>query len=145
LWEARTAVHVMPTFAVLGSDVLLAFTYASGLLLWRRSARAMAFTAPMTAAGRKALTNYLMQSLVFALLFYGYGFGLFGRLDPTTAALIGVAFYAGQLRFSKWWLNQYLFGPFEWLWRSLTYGRRQPMRQRHTVHSLGVPGQGVEP
>jgi len=146
LWEAyRKAVHVMPTFAFLGSDVPLAFAYASGLLLWRRSARAMAFTAPITAAGRMAFTNYLMQSLVFALLFYGYGFGLFGRLDPTTAALIGFVFYGGQLWFSKWWLNQYRFGPFEWLWRSLTYGRRQPMRQRHTVHSSGAPGQGVEP
>jgi uncharacterized protein len=146
LWEAfRKAVHVIPAFAALGSDVPLAFAYASGLLLWRRSARAMAFTAPITAAGRMALTNYLMQSLVFALLFYGYGFGLFGRLDPTTAALIGFAFYAGQLWFSKWWLNQYRFGPFEWLWRSLTYGRRQPMRLLHCVPTLAMPSPRVEP
>ena len=124
----RKVEHVMPAFAVFGSDVPLAFAYASGFLLWRRSARAAMFTAPIAAAGRMALTNYLMQSLVFALLFYGYGLGLFGRLDPTTAALIGVASYAGQLWFSKWWLNQYHFGPFEWLWRSLTYGHRQPMR-----------------
>ena len=122
------AVHVIPAFTVLGSDIPLAFAYASGLLLWRRSARAATFTAPIAAAGRMALTNYLMQSLVLALLFYGYGLGLFGRLDPATGALIGVAFYAGQLYFSKWWLKQYRFGPFEWLWRSLTYGRRQPMR-----------------
>jgi uncharacterized protein len=145
-WEAfRKAVHVMPAFAVLGSDVPLAFAYASGLLLWRRSAWAAAFTAPIAAAGRMALTNYLMQSLVFALLFYGYGLGLFGRLDPTTAALIGGAFYAGQLWFSKWWLNQYRFGPFEWLWRSLTYGRRQPMRLLHLAPTLATPGPRVEP
>ena len=146
LWEAfRKAVHVMPAFAVLRSDVPLAFAYASGLLLWRRSACAAAFTAPIAAAGRMALTNYLMQSLVFALLFYGYGFGLFGRLDPSTAALIGVAFYAGQLWFSKWWLNQYAFGPFEWLWRSLTYGRRQPMRLLHCVPTLAMPSPRVKP
>jgi uncharacterized protein len=146
LWKTvRTAVHVLPAFAVLGSDVPLAFAYASGLLLWRRSARATAFTAPITAAGRMALTNYLMQSLVFALLFYGYGFGLFGRLDPTTAALIGVGFYAVQLWFSKWWLNRYRFGPFEWLWRSLTYGRRQPMRLLHCGPTLAAPDPRVEP
>lgn len=146
LWEAfRKAVHVMPAFAVLGSDVPLAFAYACGLLLWRRSARAEAFTAPIAAAGRMALTNYLMQSLVFALLFYGYGLGLFGRLDPTTATLIGVAFYVGQLWFSKWWLNRYRFGPFEWLWRSLTYGRRQPMRLLHCVPTLATPDPRVEP
>ena len=86
-----------------------------------------------------------MQSIVFALLFYGYGFQLFGRLDPQTATVIGVAFYAGQLWFSAWWLKQYQFGPFEWLWRSLTYGSRQPMRQRHAVLTLPMPGPGVEP
>lgn len=121
-------VHILPVVAASGSHVPLAFSYACGLLLWRRSARAEALTAPVAAAGRLALTNYLMQSLVFALLFYGYGFGLFGRLDSLTAMLIGIPLYAAQLWFSKWWLNHYRFGPFEWLWRSLTYGRGQPMR-----------------
>jgi uncharacterized protein len=118
-------VHGGPVLAALGSDVPLAFAYASGLLLWRRSERATAITAPIAAAGRMALTNYLAQSLVFALLFYGFGFGLFGRLDPTMAAAMGVVFYAAQLWFSVWWLSRYSFGPFEWLWRSMTYGRRQ--------------------
>ena len=85
-----------------------------------------------------ALTNYLTQSLVFALLFYGYGFRLFGRLDPKTTAAFGVAFYGGQLWFSVWWLKHYCFGPFEWLWRSMTYGRRQPMRVFHAVPALAT-------
>jgi hypothetical protein len=76
-----------------------------------------------------ALTNYLMQSIVLALFFYGYGFQLFGRLDPMTAATMGVAFYAAQLLFSVWWLKRYRFGPFEWVWRSMTYGARQPVLQ----------------
>lgn len=139
LWEvSRKAVPVMPAFAVLGSHVPLAFAYASGLLLWRRSARAETLMAPVAAAGRMALTNYLMQSLVLAFVFYGYGLRRFGRLDPTTAVLIGVPFYAGQLWFSRWWLNQYRFGPFEWVWRSLTYGRRQPMRLLQSNPSNGV-------
>ena len=73
-----------------------------------------------------ALTNYLTQSLLFATLFYG--FHLFGQWDMVTAAIFGVAVYAAQLAFSVWWLRRYRFGPFEWFWRSLTYGRRQPMR-----------------
>jgi uncharacterized protein len=113
---------------VFGSHLPLAFAYAAGLLAWKRSKRAGAFTSPLVAAGRMALSNYLAQSLVFALLFYGYGFQLFGRLDPETAAALGVAFYGLQLWFSVYWLKRYRFGPFEWLWRSLTYGRRQFMR-----------------
>jgi uncharacterized protein len=89
-------VKVAPFLAALGSHVPLALSYASGLLAWRRSERAMAWAAPVAAAGRMALTNYQAQSLVFALLFYGYGFQLFGRLDPQMTTVIGVAFYAGQ-------------------------------------------------
>jgi uncharacterized protein len=130
---------------VLGSHVPLAFAYAAALLSWRRSARATAVTAPVAAAGRMALTNYLMQSIAFALLFYGYGFQLFGRLDPLAATVIGVAFYASQLWFSTWWLKQYQFGPFEWLWRSLTYGRRQPMRRGQAVRALAASAQSLQP
>ena len=112
----------------LRTHISLAFAYFAALVAWRRSNRSAALTAPVAAAGRMAFTNYLTQSLLFALLFYGFGFGLFGRLDPATAAVLGVAVYAGQLWFSSWWLHRYRFGPFEWLWRSLTYGRAQPMR-----------------
>jgi uncharacterized protein len=108
-------------------DIPLAFAYACGLLVWRRSSRADALTAPFAAAGRMAFTNYLTQSLIFGLIFYGYGFGLFGRLDPATALVLAIPLYVAQLWLSTWWLQRYRFGPFEWLWRSLTYGRRQPM------------------
>jgi uncharacterized protein len=112
---------------VFGSDLPLVLAYAAGLLAWHRSDRPKVWTAPVAAAGRMALSNYLAQSLIFAILFYGYGFGLFGRLDAATAAALGVALYAGQLWCSVWWLRRYRFGPFEWVWRSITYGRRQPM------------------
>ena len=108
-------------------DILLALAYACAILLWKRSARTETLTAPFAAAGRMAFTNYLTQSLILCLIFYGYGFGLFGRLDPATALLLVIPLYVAQLAFSLWWLRRYRFGPFEWLWRSLTYGRRQPM------------------
>ena len=134
----KMPVSVPPVLHMLGSHLPLAFAYAAGLLAWRRSKRADELTSPVAAAGRMALTNYLMQSVVFALLFYGYGFQLFGRLDPKTAAALGTAFYALQIWFSVRWLRRYRFGPFEWLWRSLTYGRRQPMR-RAAASSRALP------
>ena len=73
--------------------------------------------------------NYLTQSVIFSALFYGFGFGLFGRLGSAVAALLGLVVFAAQLAASDWWLERFRFGPTEWLWRSLTYGRWQP-RQR---------------
>lgn len=80
------------------------------------------------AVGRMAVTNYLMHSLILTTVFYGYGFGLYGSISRFSqmgfvAVVIGL-----QLLISPWWFNRYRFGPVEWLWRSLTYWKRQPMR-----------------
>jgi len=108
----------------LRQHVPLATAYGAALLAWRRGERAKRWTAPIAAAGRMAFTNYLTQSLVCALVFNG--FGLFGRVSPVVAAAGGVLFYAVQVWWSAWWLARHRFGPLEWIWRSLTYGRRQP-------------------
>lgn len=79
-------------------------------------------------AGRMALTNYLLQSLCWTTLFYGYGFGLWGKLPQAVQLPLAVVFFAVQVAFSHWWLARFRFGPAEWLWRSLTYWRLQPMR-----------------
>ena len=113
----------------LGASLPLAFAYAAGLLLWLHPARAAAWPA-LAATGQMALTNYLLESVILGFLFYGYGFGLFGRLGSAPAALIGIALYSAQLAGSRWWLRRFQFGPFEWLWRSLTYGRWQPLRRQ---------------
>lgn len=111
------------------SVVLLAFAYGAGLLLCfgcGREERHGWLARLFAAAGRMALSNYLAQSVIFSLLFYG--FGLFGKLGSATASLIGVMVFTAQLIVSIWWLRHFRFGPVEWLWRSLTYGRRQPMK-----------------
>jgi uncharacterized protein len=77
--------------------------------------------------GRMAFTNYLAQSIIFGWIFYGYGLGLFGRLGASTALLIGIVVYVGQVLFSAWWLGRYRYGPVEWVWRTLMYGVSQPM------------------
>lgn len=128
----NTTAHLLSRSSVLeklGSHVPLAIAYGAGLLAWRRAKRAQGFTAVAAAAGQMALTNYLTQSVVLAVLFYGYGFGLFGRLEQWTGAAIGVVIYGMQVWFSAWWMARYRFGPFEWAWRSMTYGRWQPMRR----------------
>lgn len=105
---------------------LLALSYVSGFLLLLKRGRASSFPG-LVAAGRMALTNYLIQSMVLGLIFYGYGFGLFGRIGSAAAAVIGVIVYLTQVQVSRLWLAHFQFGPFEWLWRSLAYKRRQPM------------------
>jgi uncharacterized protein len=74
-----------------------------------------------------AFSNYLLQSLIFGWIFYGYGLGLFGTLGVTSALGIGICVYVVQVVFSAFWLRRYLYGPMEWLWRSAMYGAWQPM------------------
>jgi uncharacterized protein len=82
----------------------------------------------LAAFGRMALTNYLMQTVICTTIFYGHGFGLFGSVERWQQILFVVAIWIVQLIYSPLWLRKYRFGPAEWVWRSLTYGRRQPMR-----------------
>lgn len=100
------------------ADVPLALAYASYVIALRPNA------AYVAAMGQMALTNYLTQSVVFALVFYGFGLRLFGRIALAPCFVSGIVFYVIQLIFSRWWLQRHRFGPCEWLWRSLTYGRR---------------------
>jgi uncharacterized protein len=97
----------------------LSFAYAAAVLLWVRPGRGHA----IGAAGQMALTNYLMHSTALGFVFYGYGLGLFGRLGPAAGAAMAVVLYGVLVAFSVAWLGQYRFGPFEWVWRRLTYGR----------------------
>ena len=75
-----------------------------------------------------AFTNYVVQSVIFGFIFFGYGLGLFGRTGAASALLIVVAVYGLQILFSAFWLRRFRFGPIEWLWRSLMYNRKQAMR-----------------
>jgi uncharacterized protein len=76
-----------------------------------------------------AFTNYICQSVVLGLIFYGYGFGLFGKIGMATGLAIALVIYVLQTFTSKWWLQRYRFGPLEWLWRTLMYGRYADLRR----------------
>ncbi len=83
----------------------------------------------IAAAGRAAFTNYLGTSILMTTLFYGYGFGLFGSLSRVELWLVVLPMWALMLLWSKPWLDRFRYGPFEWLWRSLSRGRLEPMRR----------------
>jgi uncharacterized protein len=88
-----------------------------------------ALTARVAAAGRMAFSNYLGTTLICTTLFYGYGFGLYGRLSRAELYLVVVAVCVAMLAWSQPWLARFHYGPMEWLWRSLARGRLQPLRK----------------
>lgn len=83
----------------------------------------------LAAVGQMALTNYLMQTIICTTLFYGHGLGWFAQLDRTQLLIVVFSVWAFQMIASPIWLKYYRFGPFEWLWRSLSYWKLQPLRR----------------
>ena len=114
--------------------VPLALAYAAAFaLLWTKPIwqdRLQVF-APL---GRMALTNYLMQTIIAITLFYGIGFGLGGKVSMLGFESIALAVYVVQILWSHWWLKRFHFGPMEWAWRSLTYGKVMVMRRQRVEH-----------
>lgn len=111
-------------------DQWLTFTYvAGGLLLLACVPKLTARLRPVAAAGRMALTNYLLQIATLDLLFAGYALGL-GKIRPAYGLAAALACFGAEAAFSTIWLTHFQFGPAEWLWRSLAYGRPQPMQRQ---------------
>jgi uncharacterized protein len=71
-----------------------------------------------------ALSNYLLQSVICTTIFYGHGFGLFGRVDRAAQLAIVIAIWALQMVASRAWLSYFAVGPIEWVTRWLVFGRR---------------------
>jgi uncharacterized protein len=105
----------------------LALGYAAGIVMLARHIRWHKLVEPLAAVGRMALSNYLMQTLMFTTLFFDYGFDQAGKLGPAAVSGYALVFFAIQVLMSNWWLKRFRYGPAEWLWRSLTYWQRQPM------------------
>lgn len=80
--------------------------------------------------GRMALTNYVLQSVIFTFILFGWGLGLIGELRQLYTFLMALVFIALQVWLSKLWLKQFRYGPLEWLWRSLTYFKVMPFMRR---------------
>jgi uncharacterized protein len=129
---AAPRLGLLNTAPITLGTVPLAFGYiATATLLLQRVVWRQRL-APFGAVGR-ALTNYLSQTVICLFVFYGYGAGLIGQVGAARALVIALLVFAAQLAWSPWWLARFHFGPAEWLWRSLTCGRAQPMRIRQPV------------
>ncbi len=116
-------------------DVLFAFGstalclgYAAAITLAAQNDCWKRVLSPLGAVGRLALTTYLVQTLMFTTLFYGYGFGQVFRIGPAAVTAYALLFFSIQIMACTWWLRHFRFGPMEWLWRSITYLRVQPIQ-----------------
>ncbi|MFF0567414.1 DUF418 domain-containing protein [Streptomyces sp. NPDC004041] len=122
--HSGTAYHLVAVAVDMLTAPLLAAAYAATVLRILARPRGRRAAAALAPAGRMALTNYLGQSLVLALVFTGYGTALVGRVPPALVALTALALFALQLVLSRWWLARHPYGPVEWALRTLTLARR---------------------
>src|SRR5262245_53935266 len=110
------------------STIALALGYSAIIILVAKSPHGRKWLGWAAPVGRMAFTNYLAQSVIFALIFFRFGLGMFNRLGVAATLAIGIAVYVLQAVVSAWWLRHHRFGPMEWLWRSAMYGVLQPWR-----------------
>jgi uncharacterized protein len=101
---------------------LVVLVVKAGLVRW--------LTRRVAAVGQTAISNYLFTSISCTVLFNGFGFGLYGKLEYYQLYAVVACIWAVNLIVSPIWLRHFQFGPMEWVWRSLTYWKRQPMRRR---------------
>lgn len=127
-WAYDYSMFLGSQFNYWGS-VLVAFAYVAGVVSFVQSRRARRVQARLAEVGRTAFSNYILQTLICVTLFYGLGFGWFGRVERIGQIGIVVAVWMLQVWLSHWWSRRFRFGPLEWLWRSLTYWRVQPMKK----------------
>jgi len=116
-----TFAQMQPTYQI--GRFGLALGYIGFIVWFCQRGRWLACRQALAAVGRMALTNYLMQSLICAIIFTGLGFSLVGEFSRAGLYPIVLLIWLFQLWFSRWWLHRFKLGPVEWLWRSMTYGR----------------------
>ena len=134
-YEIYSNVAIRPFFikAMVVSDVVMGVFYLWLIgWLWYNS-KLKSWLKPLRHAGRMALTNYIMQSIIGLILFSSVGFSLYETMSPfqTLSTAIGVFFF--QVIYSKIWLSYFRFGPLEWVWRCLTYNKLLPIRKQARV------------
>ncbi|MGM0717535.1 MAG: DUF418 domain-containing protein [Halobacteriota archaeon] len=125
-WETARILLFARQFNYWGS-LPLALAYVSGVMLLCRAAPEGYVTTALSAVGRTAFSNYLLQTVLATTIFYGHGLGLFATLSRAELLGVVVVIWAIQIPLSVAWLTRFRFGPIEWIWRTLTYGERQPM------------------
>jgi uncharacterized protein len=123
---------ILPTKAIADlSMVLSSAALTLGFILLYQNEKFKNYLEVLSPYGRTGLTNYIMQGVLGALIFSNWAFGsIFGGWGATALFVFGIVIYILQGVISKYWLEYYLYGPLEWLWRSLTYLKFQPYRKK---------------
>ena len=125
--------EISRTFRALGIFGGIMLLYKSRFFKW--------LFALMRPVGQMAFTNYLAQSFLCGLIFYGVGFGLFGKLQIHQMYYVVAAVWVLEIIWSHIWLRYFRFGPMEWLWRSLVYWKKQPLRKGNGMIEVKQPGE----
>lgn len=112
---------------------LLALFYITFIVLIVQNRTALKIMKPLSNVGRMSISNYLLQSIVFTIVFYGYGFGLYGSISYLTGFIIVFVFYCFQVFLSKWWISRFQYGPVEFMWRWGTYGQKPQLKRRREI------------
>ena len=126
-WNLEYSMFIGSQFNYYGS-LGLSFGYICAIMLLAKSKRLENLKIRLASIGQMALTNYITQSIIGVAIFYGMGFGIFGQLERYEQLGVVVGIWMIQISWSKPWLKNYKFGPLEWIWRSLTYGKIQNMK-----------------
>jgi uncharacterized protein len=142
--RAATPLGVLGNFSFNVHQAALSTFYVAGIVLlyWRTAAHAK--LNQLASVGQMGLTTYLMQSVFGLLVYYGFGLGMMGKIGVTGSIALGIAIFAVQIFFANWWMARYRYGMVEWLWRSLTHMKLQPLR-RDKVTTLSEPVATVIP
>lgn len=112
---------------------MLAMAYALFIALASEKRIFDKLLAPLEAAGRLSISNYLFQSIVATLIFYSYGLGYYGKISIFAGSVLALSIYAFQLAASTWYIKRYYYGPVEWLWRSGTYMKKQRFKKEDAL------------
>lgn len=120
---ASTSMHTI-------GGIMLSLAYVSSIILLSAKGKMLWFNKMLAPVGRMALTNYLLHSIICTIIFLPYGFGMFGKISSWQGIALAFVIFLLQIPFSKFWLKHFNYGPFEWLWRSLTYLKIQPFKKQ---------------
>jgi uncharacterized protein len=126
-WDFRYSAFFGGQYNYWGS-YLVALGWVGLIMMWCQSTLLSGLKRRMAAVGRTAFSNYILQTVICTTIFYGHGFGYFGSLSRVGQIILVFAIYSTQLSLAPLWLRHFQFGPLEWLWRRLTYGKPQQMR-----------------
>lgn len=113
--------------------ILLVMAHVAAIILVFKSGALQGLFKRLEAVGQMAFTNYIMHSVICTLFFFGYGLNFYGELEFYQIFYVVLVIWALQLIISPIWLRYFYFGPLEWVWRSLTYWKRQPMRRQEAT------------